>query len=77
MITYFGSKSRIGKWIVEYYPKNIVTYVEAFAGAMWCYFNMDLTQFPNLKTVVYNDFNSLNSNLITILTNKKINLTLS
>ena len=63
MITYFGSKSRIGKWIVEYYPKNIVTYVEAFAGAMWCYFNMDLTQFPNLKTVVYNDFNSLNSNL--------------
>lgn len=63
MITYFGSKSRIGRWIVEQYPDNIETYIEPFAGAMWCYFNMNLEKFPNLKTVVYNDFNSLNSNL--------------
>jgi DNA adenine methylase len=63
MITYFGSKSRIGKWIVEYYPKDIETYVEPFSGAFWCFFNMKLEQYPNLKTVVYNDFNQLNSNL--------------
>lgn len=63
MITYFGSKSRIGKWLVEYYPTDIETLVEPFSGAMWCYFNMDLSKFPNLKTVVYNDFNQLNSNL--------------
>jgi len=29
----------------------------------WVYFNMDLQKYPNLKTVVYNDFNGLNSNL--------------
>lgn len=29
----------------------------------WVYFNMDLNKYPNLKTVVYNDFNNLNSNL--------------
>ena len=29
----------------------------------WVFFNMDLKQFPNLKTVVYNDFNGLNTNL--------------
>lgn len=63
MITYFGSKSRIGKWIVEYYPTDMETYVEAFSGAFWCFFNMDLSLYPNLKTVVYNDFNPLNSNL--------------
>ncbi len=63
MITYFGSKSRIGKWIVEYYPSDIESYIEPFSGAMWCFFNMNLNKFPYLKTVVYNDFNSLNANL--------------
>ena len=63
MITYFGSKSRIGKWIVEFYPTDFETLVEPFSGAMWCYFNMDLSKFQNLKTVVYNDYNQLNSNL--------------
>ena len=63
MITYFGSKSRIGKWIVEYYPTDIETLVEPFSGAMWCFFNMDLSKYPNLKTIVYNDYNQLNSNL--------------
>lgn len=63
MITYFGSKSRIGSWIVEFYPTDIEILVEPFAGAMWCFFNMDLKKYSNLKTVVYNDFNNLNSNL--------------
>ena len=71
MITYFGSKSRIGSWIVDYYPINIETYVEPFAGAMWCFFNMDLTKYPNLKTVVYNDYNQLNSNLYRCTKNHK------
>lgn len=72
MITYFGSKSRIGKWIVEYYPTDVEVLVEPFSGAMWCFFNMDLTRFPNLKTVVYNDFNQLNSNLFRCAREHKI-----
>ena len=39
------------------------TYVETFGGMFWCFFNMDLSQYPNLKKVVYNDFNPLNYNL--------------
>lgn len=63
MITYFGSKSRIGKWLVEYYPNDMEIYTEIFGGAYWCYFNMDLNKFPKLKTIVYNDINPLNANL--------------
>lgn len=69
MITYFGSKSKIGKWIVEYYPTDVEVLVEPFSGAMWCFFNMDLNKFPKLKTVVYNDYNQLNSNLFRCATN--------
>jgi DNA adenine methylase len=39
------------------------TYLECFSGMFWCFFNMDLSQYPNLKKVVYNDFNPLNYNL--------------
>jgi len=35
----------------------------------WCFFNMDLKQFPNLKKVVYNDFNPLNYNLFQCVKN--------
>jgi len=63
-ISYIGGKSRIGKWIVEYIPQDIETYVEGFSGMFWVFFNMDLNKYPNLKTVVYNDFNGLNSNLM-------------
>jgi DNA adenine methylase len=45
------------------------TYVETFGGMFWCFFNMDLTQFPNLKKVVYNDFNPLNYNLFQCIKN--------
>ena len=64
MISYIGGKARIGKWIKEYIPKDIETYVEGFSGMFWVFFNMELEKYPNLKTVVYNDFNKLNYNLL-------------
>jgi DNA adenine methylase len=64
MISYIGGKARIGKWIKEYIPKDIETYVEGFSGMFWVFFNMDLKDYPNLKTVVYNDYNRLNYNLM-------------
>lgn len=64
MISYIGGKARIGKWIVPFIPTDIETYVEGFSGMFWVFFNMDLTKYPNLKTVVYNDFNGLNANLM-------------
>ena len=62
-LSYIGGKSKIGKWIEPFIPKNIETYVEPFSGMFWVYFNMDLKQYQNLKKVVYNDFNPLNYNL--------------
>ena len=64
MISYIGGKARIGKWITPFIPTDIETYVEGFSGMFWVFFNMDLTKYPNLKTVVYNDFNRLNANLM-------------
>jgi len=64
MISYIGGKARIGKWIQNYIPSSIETYVEGFSGMFWVFFNMDLKKYPNLKTVVYNDFNRLNTNLL-------------
>lgn len=63
MISYIGGKSRIGKWIRDYIPKDIKTYVEPFGGMFWVFFNIDLSQYTQLENVVYNDFNRLNSNL--------------
>lgn len=68
-LSYIGGKSKIGKWIVPFYPKDMETYIEPFGGMFWCFFNMDLTQYPNLKEVVYNDFNPLNYNLFQCLQN--------
>lgn len=64
MISYIGGKARIGKWIVPFIPNDIETYVEGFSGMFWVFFNMDLKKFTKLKTVVYNDFNGLNANLM-------------
>jgi len=69
MLSYIGGKSKIGKWIVDLYPRDMETYVETFGGMFWCFFNMDLSQFPNLKKVVYNDFNPLNYNLFLCVQN--------
>lgn len=71
MISYIGGKSKIGNWIKNYIPKDIETYVEPFSGAFWVFFKMDITTFPNLKTVIYNDVNPLNANLFNCITNYK------
>lgn len=63
MISYIGGKSRIGKWIVDYVPTDIELYAEPFGGMFWVFYNMELNKYPNLETVVYNDFNKLNANL--------------
>jgi len=68
-LSYIGGKSKIGKWIVNEYPKDMETYVETFGGMYWCFFNMDLVKYPNLKSIVYNDFNPLNYNLFKCLEN--------
>ena len=56
MISYIGGKARISKWIVPYIPRDIETYVEPFGGMYWVFFKTKLNEYPNLKTVVYNDF---------------------
>lgn len=63
MISYIGGKARISKWITPFIPNDIETYVETFGGMFWVFFKMNLEEYPNLKTVVYNDFNGLNANL--------------
>ncbi len=68
-ISYIGGKSKIGKWIVPYYPTDMETYVETFGGMFWCFFNMELSKYPNLKKIVYNDFNPLNYNLFKCVQN--------
>lgn len=72
MLSYIGGKSKIGKWIKDYYPTDMETYVETFGGMFWCFFNMDLSKYPNLKRVVYNDFNPLNYNLFMCLQNPPV-----
>lgn len=72
MLSYIGGKSKIGKWIVPHYPTDMETYVETFGGMFWCFFNMDLSKYPNLKRVVYNDFNPLNYNLFMCLQNPDV-----
>lgn len=69
MLSWIGGKSKIGKWLVDYYPQDMELYLESFGGMMWCYFNMNLSKFPNLKKVVYNDINPLNYNLFQCVQN--------
>jgi len=64
MLSYQGGKSKVGKWIVEYIPKNIKIYAEPFSGMFWTYFNLEIEKFEHLKEVIYNDVNPLNSNLM-------------
>jgi DNA adenine methylase len=70
-ISYIGGKSKISTWLVPFYPKDMETYVETFSGMFWCFFKMDLEEYPNLKTIVYNDFNPLNANLFKCVRNHK------
>ena len=71
MISYIGGKSKISSFIIPFYPKDMETYVETFSGMFWCFFKMDLEEYPNLKTIVYNDFNPLNANLFKCVRNHK------
>ena len=71
MLSYIGGKSKIGKWIVPYYLEDMETYVETFGGMFWCFFHMNLSRYPNLRKVVYNDFNPLNFNLFKCVQNPR------
>jgi len=68
-ISYIGGKSRISSFIIPFYSKDMETYVETFSGMYWCFFKMNLEEYPNLKTIVYNDFNPLNYNLYNCVRN--------
>ena len=46
----------MAKWIGEYIPNEIETYVEVFGGAFWVYINGEVDEKPKLKEVIYNDF---------------------
>jgi len=70
MLSYIGGKSRIApRLIIPNIPTDIEEFVEVFGGMFWTFFSMDLKQFPNLKKVVYNDFNPLNYNLFECIKN--------
>jgi len=63
-VSYIGGKSKIAPQLkIPNIPKDIETYVKPFRGQFWTFFKMNLEDYPNLKTVVYNDFNKLNYNM--------------
>lgn len=68
-ISYIGGKSKMQSFIVPFIPKDIETYVEPFSGMMWVFFGMKLENYPNLKKIVYNDYNPLNYNLFRCVVN--------
>jgi DNA adenine methylase len=71
-VSYIGGKSKIApQLIIPNIPKDIETYVEPFSGQFWTFFKMNLEDYPNLKTVVYNDFNKLNYNMYQCLKDHK------
>lgn len=63
-VSYVGGKSKIAPHlIIPNIPKDIEIFIEVFGGQFWTFFKMNLDDYPNLKTVVYNDFNPLNYNM--------------
>jgi DNA adenine methylase len=71
-VSYIGGKSKIApQLIIPNIPRDIETFVEPFSGQFWAFFKMKLEDYPNLKTVVYNDFNPLNYNMYRCLRNHK------
>ena len=69
MISYIGGKSKMQTFIVPFIPKDVENFVEVFGGMMWIFFGMKLEDYPNLKKIVYNDFNPLNYNLFRCVIN--------
>ena len=69
-VSYVGGKSKIApQLIIPNIPKDIEIFVEPFSGQFWTFFKMKLENYPNLKTVIYNDFNPLNYNMYQCLKN--------
>jgi DNA adenine methylase len=69
-VSYVGGKSKIApQLIIPNIPKDIETFVETFSGQFWTFFKMNLDEYPNLKTVVYNDINPLNYNMYQCIRN--------
>ncbi len=71
MIPYIGGKKKMQSWIIPKINKDIEIYCEPFSGQFWIFFGMDLSQYPNLKKIIYNDFNPLNYNLFQCVRNPK------
>jgi DNA adenine methylase len=68
-ISYIGGKSKMQSWIVPFIPKDVEIYCETFSGQFWIFFGMNIEDYPNLKKVVYNDYNPLNYNLYRCINN--------
>lgn len=69
-VSYVGGKSKIApQLIIPNIPKDIEIFIEPFSGQFWTFFKMKLENYPNLKTVIYNDFNPLNYNMYQCLKN--------
>lgn len=69
-VSYIGGKSKIApQLIIPNIPKDIEMYVEPFGGQFWTFFKMKMEDYPELKNVVYNDFNPLNYNMYMCLRN--------
>lgn len=69
MLSYIGGKSRISKFIIPHIPRDIKIFSEVFGGMMWVFHKMNISEFPNLETIVYNDYNQLNTNLFNCVKN--------
>ena len=68
-LSYMGGKNRQSDWLKMYMPftKDINTYTEVFGGMFWLYLKQHISQVKQYKTVVYNDFNPINSNFFNSL----------
>ena len=62
LIPYLGEKTKLSTFITPHIPKGISTYVEPFGGMCGVFFSLNFIKFKDVK-FIYNDFNSLNSNL--------------
>lgn len=73
MLPYIGGKSKISPTlIIPNIPKDIEIFCECFSGQFWTFFKMELSKYPKLNTIVYNDSNPLNVNLFRCVKNHKL-----
>ena len=62
LIPYLGEKTKLSTFITPHIPTDIKNYIEPFGGVMGIFFSLNFMKFKDVK-FIYNDFNSLNSNL--------------